>query len=81
MTKSCSRGYKKVGNACRKIKKKVITKSERSAFVSIIFGFVAYSLLGKPIEKFIDSFLVSNLIRIIFGIVAFGLFYYFFKND
>lgn len=81
--KLCKRGYRKVGNTCRKIKKfsRAISKNNIDDFIAILFGFITYSFIGRPITKWIDNFAISTGIRIFLGLIALGLFYYFFKND
>lgn len=81
MKKSCKRGYKKVGNTCKRIIKRKISKKEGRQFLSLILGFITYAMIGEPITKWVDNTFVSMGLRIFLGLFAFGLFYYFFQND
>lgn len=81
MKNSCRRGYKKVGDTCKKILKRKISKKERNNIGAFFFGIIAYALVGEPLTKWINNTIISNGLRIFIGLVAIGMFYYFFSNE
>lgn len=52
------------------MKKRKITKKEKKYFIGVILTILAWALLYTPISSLLDSLKISNVVRLILGLLV-----------
>lgn len=61
--------------------KRGFSQKEKKVLLSFVFGVIAWSFLGDPIDKLINAIVPNLFIKVILGLAIVGGFLYWFRLD